>query len=282
MSGTSVEGRVVAVTGAARGIGREIALELARRGAQVALGDRDLPEARVAAAACPGTAAAFDLDVTDTASFSTFLTAVQDMWGPVDVLVNNAGVMWVGAFDAEPESAAERMLAVNLHGVIRGVKAVAPGMRARGRGHIVTVASAASKLTPAGEATYAASKHGVLGYLGAVREELHRSGVTVSVVMPAVVETELSAGTGSGAARMLQPSDVARAVVAVVERPRFETTVPRLLGPVLRWANLLPQAARDVVLRRVVPNQVHADRAARERYESSGLGDDPAQAPPAS
>ena len=120
--------------------------------------------------------------------------------------------MWVGAFDEEPETAAERMLDVNFHGVARGVRAAAPRMRARGSGQIVTVASVASHIAPAGEATYAASKHAVLGYLTAVRQELRGTAVQLSVVMPIVVDTELAAGTSPGGMPALQPQDVADAV----------------------------------------------------------------------
>ncbi|MDN5760023.1 MAG: SDR family oxidoreductase [Tomitella sp.] len=282
-------GRVVAVTGAAQGIGREIARQLVASGARVAIGDKNIAAAEATAAelgtgagsgsagggrVSEGSAHAFPLDVTDTASFQAFLDSASSELGPLDVLVNNAGVMWVGAFDEEPESATERMLAVNLHGVIRGVRLAAPAMRARGRGQIVTVASAAAKLSPPGESTYAATKHGVLGYLTGVREELRGSGVELSVVMPGVVDTELAAGTGSGAAGMLQPSDVAAAVVGTISRPRFEVTIPAYIGPLVRVVNLLPQAARDAVIRRMVPNQVEAVRGstARAGYESRELG----------
>lgn len=271
----ALSGRVVAVTGGARGIGRAIAERLAASGARVAIGDRDLDAALTTAREIPGAVEAFDCDVTDSASLGGFLSAVEDRWGPIDVLVNNAGVMWVGRFDEEPEAATERQLAVNLHGVIRGVKLAAPAMRARGRGHIVTVASAAAKLSPAGEATYAATKHGVFGYLAGVRAELRGSGVALSVVMPGVVDTELAAGTATGAARLLSPGEVADAVVAVIRRPRFELTVPGHVGPLTRWANLLPQRARDLVLRLMVPDQVAAvpDKAIRARYEAQHLTD---------
>ncbi|TDD86150.1 SDR family oxidoreductase [Saccharopolyspora karakumensis] len=271
----SLQGRVVAVTGGARGIGRAIAERLAAGGAHVAIGDRDLDAAHATAREIPGTVEAFGCDVTDSSSFGGFLGAVEDRWGPIDVLVNNAGVLWVGRFDEEPEAATERQLAVNLHGVIRGVKLAAPAMRARGRGHIVTVASAAAKLSPAGESTYAATKHGVFGYLAGVRAELRGSGVELSVVMPAVVDTELAAGTAAGAARLLNPGEVGDAVVAVVRRPRFEVTVPGYVGPLTRWVNLLPQRARDLVLRRLVPDQVAAvpNKAIRARYEAQHVTD---------
>lgn len=267
MSGR-VAGRVVAITGGAAGIGRAIAEHLAAAGAHVAIGDRDVVGAHRAASEIPGDAAGFALDVTDRASFTTFLDAVETQWGAIDVLVNNAGVMWVGDFDAEPEDAVRSQLDVNLHGVIRGVQLAAPRMRARGRGQIITIASAASKVSPPGEATYAATKHAVLGYLRAVRAELRGSGVELSMIMPGVVDTDLARGTVTGAVRLRQPAEVARAVVSVIERPRFEVTMPCYLGPALALAELLPQSARDFILNRVVPNQIAgADQDARQRYQ---------------
>ncbi|WP_305091731.1 SDR family oxidoreductase [Prescottella sp. R16] len=268
-SASSVNGRIVAVTGGARGIGREIAAQLAEAGAHVGIGDRDGDAARSVAAALGPRARGFDLDVADRASFAAFLTAVEETFGAVDVLVNNAGVMWVGPFDQEPEAARRRQFDVNVHGVINGVTLAAPAMRSRGRGHIVTVASAAAKLSPAGESTYAATKHAVLGYLTGVRWELAGTGVEITAIMPGVVDTELAAGTATGAARMLAPADVAAAVLAAIEKPRFEITIPRYVGPLVGWANVLPQRVRDVLLRRMVPNQVDAvaDSSVRSTYE---------------
>ncbi|GAA1481948.1 SDR family oxidoreductase [Gordonia sinesedis] len=271
--GKSLASKVVAVTGGARGIGREIARQLAATGARIAIGDRDLDLAQTTARELPGQVSAFALDVTDTSSFTAFLADVESALGPVDVLVNNAGVMWVGPFDEETDGATDAMLAVNLHGVIRGVRLAAPDMRRRGGGQIVTVASAASRLAPPGEATYAASKHGVLGYLTAVREELRGSGVEISVVMPTVVDTALAAGTETGAAAMLQPSDVAKAVVDVIRRPRFEVTLPAYVGPLVGLAGILPRIVRDPLLRRMVPDQVKAVRGSSTRrdYEARAL-----------
>src|SRR5699024_11832086 len=147
-----------------------------------------------------------------------------------------------------------RQVDVDLHGVMRGVKLTAPAMRERGHGQIVTIASGASKLPPAGEATYAATKHAVYGYLTAVRTELHGSAGQLSVVMPGVVDTELAAGTSTGPTRRLAPADVAASVLEVVRRPRFELTVPRRLGFVARLAAVLPDPARFRLLRAVVPN----------------------------
>ncbi|GAB09916.1 putative oxidoreductase [Gordonia araii NBRC 100433] len=262
---------VVAVTGGANGIGAAIAARAAAEGAVVGIGDRDAAAAEQRAVAVG--ARGYALDVTDEGSFTAFLDAVQADLGPIDVLVNNAGVMWVGPFDEEPPSAAEAMVAVNLLGVIRGVRLAAPAMRARGAGQIVTVASAASKLAPPGESTYAATKHGVLGYLTGVREELRGSGVTISAILPGVVDTELAAGTATGAAKMLSPDDVAEAVVDVIARPRFIVTLPGYVGPLVAATGLLPQRIRDAVLRRTVPDQVDAvaRSSARDGYEKKAL-----------
>ncbi|MFD4366343.1 SDR family oxidoreductase [Rhodococcus sp. NPDC058521] len=269
MKSATINGRVIAVTGGAQGIGKEIVRQLAERGAFVAIGDFNTAKAAETVAELRGEVVAFELDVTSTESYDAFLAEVEAKWGPLDVLVNNAGVMWVGKFDEEPESWTQRQLDINLHGVLRGVKLVGPKMRARRAGHIVTVASAASKLPTPGEATYSATKHGVYGYLKTLKEELRGSSVELSIVMPTVVDTELAKGTSSGAATMLQPADVAQAVVDVIERPRFEVMLPRYVNPVIRVVNVLPEMVRDLVFRRLVPNQVTStDNASREEYQS--------------
>ncbi|WP_442921910.1 SDR family oxidoreductase [Microbacterium sp. CH12i] len=264
----SLQGRVVAITGGANGIGRETAALLVDAGARVAIGDYGGDAARRAAKDLGRSVVGFNLDVTDSESFAAFVASVESECGPIDILVNSAGVMWVGSFEDEPEIAARRQLDVNLLGVIHSVKLLAPRMRARGAGRIITIASAASILPTPGEATYAASKHGVLGYLKAVRAELRKTGVQLAVIMPTVVDTALAAGTSTGSAAMLQPADIARAVLRTIARPRFEVTVPGYVGVAYRIVSLLPQRLRDAVLGRMVPDQVASvDRQARSGYE---------------
>ncbi|HMS60871.1 MAG TPA: SDR family oxidoreductase [Solirubrobacteraceae bacterium] len=267
-----IAGRVVAVTGGARGIGEAIARTLAGRGARVVIGDVDEAAVRATAASIGGGTIGRALDVRSTESVAAFLDHVEATLGPVDVLVNNAGVMWVGDFEDEPEAAADRMFDVNFHGVARGVRLAAPRMRARGSGHIVTVASVASHVAPAGEATYAASKHAVLGYLTAVRQELRGTAVRLSVVMPIVVKTELAAGTSPGGMPALEPQDVADAVLGAIERPRFEVFVPARVGALTRLLALLPQRGRDLLYARLVPDQAkETDAGARRAYEERVL-----------
>ncbi|MFN2539316.1 MAG: SDR family NAD(P)-dependent oxidoreductase [Mycobacteriales bacterium] len=251
----------IAITGAARGIGAAIAHELAGQGHRVLLGDLD--ESVVDLASSLGGIGGV-LDVTSQSSYEAWWALVDH----VDVLVNNAGVMWVGRFDEEPEVAARRQFDVNFHGVVRGTRlALSQGTRT-----VVTVASAASYVAPAGEATYAATKHAVHGWMKAVRQELKGTGVQLCLVMPTVVETELAAGTSEGGVSRLQPGDVARAVADVIARPRFETFVPRRISALARLLAVLPQRGRDLAYARLVPDQVRAtDRAKRADYEARRL-----------
>jgi short-subunit dehydrogenase len=266
----TVASKVAVVTGAARGIGLAIATALARDGWTVACADvqKGVPLAAATVPQTSGRCVEFTVDVRMLDSVRQLVQQVEAELGPIDLFVNNAGLMWVGAFDEEPEITTHRMLDVNLIGVINGFRVMAPLMRQRGRGHILTVASAASRLAPPGEATYAASKHGVLGYATAVRRELKGSGVDVSLICPVVVRTELAAGTASGAAPALRPEQVAKAVMDVVRRPRFITYVPRHVTLLTTALALLPQRARDWLSERTVPDQVrHTDRSQRAHYE---------------
>ena len=166
-----------------------------REGAKVAIGDLDKPLAEQAAAELGGETVGLELDVTRRDSFANFLDQVSERLGPLDVLINNAGIMPIGPFTSEDDATARRMIDINLHGVIYGMKLALPGMRQRGRGHIVNLASQAGKAGLPGGATYCATKHAVIGLSEAVRAELRDTEIEVSVVMPAVVNTELGSGS---------------------------------------------------------------------------------------
>jgi len=271
MRSRSLAGQVVAVTGGARGIGRATAVALVRRGARVAIGDLDLAAAQRAAGELGESASGFALDVTDRDSFAHFLDAAEQQLGPLYALVNNAGIMPLAPFLEESDATARRQIDVNVHGVLFGMKLAIPRMQERGSGHVVNIASMAGKVGIPGGATYCATKHAVVGVSEAVRFELRGSGVELSVVMPAVVNTEL----GSGLPRtpgvpLVEAEDVAAAIVAALERPRFDVYVPRKLGAIDKVARLLPRRGRDALSRCLKSDRVLTTPDALERaaYEA--------------
>lgn len=248
--GQAAAGRVVAVTGGARGIGLAIATLAHHHGAKVAIGDIDEAEATAA-----GLSAKLDftghLDVTDQQSFESFLDAVEERLGPLDVLVNNAGIISVGQAVDEPDAVTRRVLAVNGYGVILGTKLAAVRMRARGSGHIINIASASGIMPVPGIATYSATKHAVLGFTDAIRLENRRSGLHFSVVLPALTNTEMIDGVGHARGfKNIEPGDVAQAVLDLLRRPRARVVVPKSFGIVaLAGRRLLPQRAYEAIER---------------------------------
>lgn len=232
-----VRGARVCITGGARGIGRAAAEELIARGARVWIGDRDLPAAEQTAAEIGATA--HMLDVTDVDSFRDFLAAAEAD-GPIDMLVNNAGIQLMGGFADQDLAAAQRELAVNLGAVLTGVHLVLPGMRLRRRGHIVNIASMAGKITTPGIATYCASKFGVVAFSRALRAELAGSGVTVTTVLPAATHTDLTSGVRLRLQPTLTPRQVATAIADSARHGRGEVTVPRWLAPMGLVEELIP------------------------------------------
>ena len=229
----------------------------------MAVGDLDGALAEAGASAAGGELGAA-LDVTSRDSFAAFLAGVAERLGPVDVLVNNAGVMHVGPFLEEDDAWTRRQVDVNLHGVILGMKLALPAMLARGSGHVINVASAAAKIGVPREAVYAATKHAVLGLSESVRGELRGTGVDLSVVMPGLVRTELAAGTLKGSL-ILSPEDVARAIAATVERPRFDVYVPRAYAGMSLLSALLPRRGREALLRAAGAERATADTTADQR-----------------
>lgn len=240
MAKSGLRGKVVAITGGARGIGLAMAKTLSAQGARVSIGDVD---AKLAAASARTIGAhAASLDVRERASFSAFLESTENAFGPLDVLINNAGIMPTGAFTDESDAISETQIAVNLRGVILGCKLALPGMVARGSGHIVNVASMAGVLPVPGLAVYCATKFAVVGLTQSLREEYRDSGVQFSTIMPAKVTTELASGTDAAARGVptSSPEDVAAAVVEALTKQLTEVTVPRYLGAAPAVLGLAP------------------------------------------
>ncbi len=279
-------GRVVAITGGARGLGLAMAQAVAARGGRVSIGDLDAELAFAEAANLPGDAAGLELDVTDRDSFERFLDGTEQRLGPLDVLVNNAGIMVVSPFLEEAESLTRRQIDINLHGVITGMRLALPGMRERRTGHVVNVASIAGKTGVAGEASYVATKYAVVGLSEAVRLELRGTGVELSVMIPGLAKTELASGMSAGrGVKLVEPAEVGTALVDALEQPHFEIYVPRRLSGLLRLHAMLPQSARDAMARLFQTDQVatKVDKTARAAYAaraSAGMPPAPPVPPP--
>ncbi|MUM16234.1 SDR family oxidoreductase [Mycobacterium sp. CBMA271] len=223
-------GAVVVITGGARGIGAATARLFADKGADVWIGDVDDVVAKETAGAIPR-AQAGALDVTKPESWTAFLDRVRAESGPVDILINNAGVMPLGGFIEENERTTDLILDVNVRGPLNGARAALPEMVARGRGHIVNVASMAGKLVVPGMVTYNASKFGAVGLSLALRKEYGNTGVSVSCVLPSAVRTELASGAPLGKGMpTVDPEDVAAAIVRSVDTRRSQISVPGWLA----------------------------------------------------
>lgn len=265
-SHVQIAGKVVAVTGGARGIGFEIASELVAQGAKVAIGDIDAAGASQAAAKLGANAEGFALDVTDRDSLENFLDQAEDRLGPLQVLINNAGVMALGKLLDESDDVMDQQIAINLRGVILGSKLGVARLLRNGGGHLINTGSGTSKTPLAGAATYSATKHAVYGLTEALAAEHRSDPISFSVVMPSVVNTRLAAGTRNHSlASTIEPEDVAEAVVRAIRHPRFDIFVPRTLGATIWFTSSLPYGVRKWLGKVLKADKVLLDFDSQER-----------------
>jgi NADP-dependent 3-hydroxy acid dehydrogenase YdfG len=199
---TAPPSKVVLITGASSGIGEATARRLAAGGHRVVLGARRTD--RVAAVAKEiradgGSADHHELDVTSLESVRSFVTAARERHGRVDVLVNNAGVMPLSMMDALKVDEWNRMIDVNIRGVLHGIAAVLPVMRAQGQGHIVNIASVSGFRVDPTSAVYSATKFAVRALSEGLRQESRE--VRVTIVSPGFTRSELSEGISDSAVR---------------------------------------------------------------------------------
>ena len=278
----SLSGKVVAITGGARGIGKTTAQALIRKGCRVALGDLDLELAERTAAELGAGTVAIELNVTDRDSFTAFLDEAERQLGPIDVLMNNAGIMPVTPFEEESDDSIRRQLDINVYGVMVGTQLAVRRMKTRGSGHIVNIASSAGKAGVPGIATYAATKHAVVGLTEAVRAECEGSGVELSYVMPITVNTQLIEGlSDKRGVKRVEPEDVAKEIVDALELGKVDVYVPRELRASVVMGALLPRRAREAVARFMGVTEVmtEVNPAARRAYEERISHNDPGVEP---
>lgn len=185
---------VCLVTGAGRGIGRAVALDLSSAGHTVALTSRTKTELDETATALPGPSLVIPADLTEPDAADAVFNQAEDAFGPVDVLIANAGAAASAPVHRTDDALWDRLLAINLTAPFRCIRRAIPSMRQRGYGRIVVIGSLASKTGAAYISAYCASKHGVLGLVRAAAIELAGTGVTVNAVCPGYVDTPMTDG----------------------------------------------------------------------------------------
>ena len=259
----------VAITGGARGIGRATAEACLREGMSVVIGDIDDNVVATVAAELGPRVLGLPLDVRDPDSFEAFLDEAERRIGPLDALVNNAGVGPIGAFVDEDPHDTQRTVDINIGGVLTGTRLALRRFLGRGRGHIVNLASSAGQIASAGGATYAASKHAVVGFTRAIRAETRGTGVRTTIVLPGLIRTDMISGFKKPwTTRIVAPEAVADAIVDAMRSGREEAFVPRELGPIARMIAGTPPVVSDWVKRMLKADTVmaQADHLARAAY----------------
>lgn len=240
---SSLKGKVAVVTGAARGIGRAIAIALARQGASVAVNYRQQAEAaenvvRIAQEA-GADAIAVQGDVSDEAAARRVVAAAVERWGHVDILVNNAGVAFYGLLLDTTVEQWDMLMGVHLRGAFNCSKAVLPAMIRNGYGRIINIASVWGQVGAANEVAYSTAKAGLIGFTKALAKEVGRGGITVNAVAPGVIETDMLNGLtaeekaaladATPVGRLGSPEDVA-GIVAYLASPAGAFVTGQVIG----------------------------------------------------
>ncbi len=214
------------MTGAGRGIGRAVAERLSREGLRVALSARSESELAETAAGCPGPTLILPADLTNPAAPADLVDAVMRAWGPVEVLVANAGAGISSRVEKTSDADWQQMLDINLTAPFRCLRAVIPSMRTAGSGRIVVVASIAAKSGDPYIAAYTASKHGVLGLVRSAAAELADTGVTVNAVCPGYVDTPMTDSTVAGIVAMTGRTEEEARDILAAKQPTGRLVTP--------------------------------------------------------
>lgn len=242
--------KVVVITGASSGIGALTAQMLSKRGAIPILVARSEDKLKETAAGISGAFGLYTCDVRDAAAVEETFAQILATHGRIDILLNNAGYGKFAAFTEMESHEFDDMMDVNYMGIVRCTKAVVPHMLERGSGQIVNVASMAGKIGTAKSVAYTATKHAVLGFTNALRQELRKSGIIVSAVNPGPIATDFfktadpSGNYEKSVARMMMtPEHVSSKIVKVMETGKEEIDLPGLAGFGIRLYGLFPRLA---------------------------------------
>ena len=214
----SIENQIAVVTGAGRGIGRAIAIELGRLGANVVLAARSRTELEDTARAIGAKASVIPTDVRKKEELQRLFEHIAAVTGPVDILVNAAGLGIFGLVVDFKDEDFDTLIDTNLRGIFLACRFVLPPMIERKRGHIINIASIAGKVGSATRAVYCASKFGVVGFTQSLAEEVRQHGIRATLICPGSTDTRFSPGeiASKSRERMLRPEDIAHAVRMVV------------------------------------------------------------------
>jgi NAD(P)-dependent dehydrogenase (short-subunit alcohol dehydrogenase family) len=230
------------ITGASSGIGRALALHLARAGDSVAVSARRREELESLAAEAPGRIAAFPVDVADEAAMKETARAIEAAIGPLDLAVFNAGTHAPVAVESFAPAPFRKLMEINYMGAVNGIAAVLPNFLARGAGHVAVVSSVAGYRGLPQAAAYGPSKAALINLCESLKPDLDRHGIKISLVNPGFVRTPLTDRNEFPMPFLIEADDAARRIAAGLEAGKFEITFPRRFTFMLKLARMLPYA----------------------------------------
>ncbi|CAM3428103.1 SDR family NAD(P)-dependent oxidoreductase [Marinicrinis lubricantis] len=241
--------RVVVITGASSGIGFQMAQLLSNQGDIPVMMARSKDKMEELARSLEGEYGVYGVDVTSTEDVEKAYASIIERWGTIDVLINNAGFGIFKTVEQSTLQEIEQMMDVNYLGMVRCTKAVLPMMLKQNKGHIINVASMAGKMATAKSAGYSATKHAVVGFSSALRQETRKTGVYVTVVNPGPIATpffDIADPNGDYLSHLpkwfvLQPEHVARNVVGLIGKNKLELHLPVYSGWAVKAAQLFPK-----------------------------------------
>jgi short-subunit dehydrogenase len=249
----SWEQKVVLITGASSGIGRSLAVELGKRGASVGLLARRADALRELVAEIEqanGRALALPADVRDGGAVRASALELQQRFGPIDVLIANAGIATTGHITEMSGEVVSDVMSINVVGAANSVAAVLPEMVARRSGHLVAISSLSAYRGLPKSAVYCASKAALSAYFESVRVDLRGTGVEVSIIHPGFIKTPLTAGRKAEMPFLMELPDATRKIIGAIEARRKSFAFPWQLASIVRAAMLFPIPLYDRIVSR--------------------------------